>query len=401
MRSSVALCCLFATVAMASTARASNGTLNWDYQATEFQISTSGQYPPQTALAMRDGGVWPVIFSYDGTYNVQAYSLYPVLNAQMSQPTYWHEIGTDLLKGSSSYQYTLSAATSPSGGFGGVLQEFSASTISGTDYSSAIVGSSSGGFAPAMAGVRAIAFDSAGGLVTATVNTIPSIASSGGAAMGIAVSPAGDLGAIDNHGNYYEKGTLLGGWQSSSLGLTNPFTSCVAMDSDGRPHVVGEALNNSSVPSLIASDFNVISGAWQETTLVSDATVLGFGPPTIAADGKGGVGVAWVEAFSSAPPELMYAYENGSSGWAVNEVTASAYNPYLKTSEYLCEQQVGLAFDANNYPVISFLGTSGSIYLAYDPVVVPEPSTLALLAAGGVLMLAAAGWSWRRRLAGK
>ena len=390
---------------MASRAGASNGMLSWDYQATGFQLSTgtSGSFFLETALAMRDGGVWPVIFSYDSTYNVQAYSLYPVLNTQTAPPTYWHQIGTNLLTGSKN-SYILSAATSPNGSFGAVLQAY---LTYGSDGSSAIVGSSSGGFKPAMAGVRAIAFNSAGGLIAATATTVPSIVSSGGELTGIAASPAGDLGAIDNQGNYYEKGTLLGGWQASSLGLTGPATgpgaSCVAMDSFGRPHVVNIAVSN-GLQTLIASDFNVMSSTWENESLVSLATAANFGTATIAADGKGGVGVAWVETLlGSSQPQLMYAYETSSGGWPINTaVTNSAYNPYTKVSENLfSHQQVGLAFDANNYPVISYVGASGAMYLAYDPVVVPEPSTLALLAAGGVFVFSAAVRSRRRRLAGK
>ena len=102
----------------------------------------------------------------------------------------------------------------------------------------------------------------------------------------------------------------------------------------------------------------------------------------------------------------MYAYENGNGVWRTNPVTESVFNTYTNSMDSLISgQRVGLAFDANNYPVISFVAggsTDGnSIYLAYDPTVVPEPSTLALLAAGGALLLSAAGRLRRRRLAGK
>jgi hypothetical protein len=50
---------------------------------------------------------------------------------------------------------------------------------------------------------------------------------------------------------------------------------------------------------------------------------------------------------------------------------------------------VGLDFDAENYPVISFLastsggwGSTADIWIAYDPIVVPEPSAVVLAAAG-------------------
>jgi len=78
----------------------------------------------------------------------------------------------------------------------------------------------------------------------------------------------------------------------------------------------------------------------------------------------------------------MYAYNDGVNGWDITGVT---------TDFELDWQRVGLAFDANDVPVISFLAGTGStrqIFLAYDPVATPEPSTMLLLAAAGATWLA-------------
>ena len=53
---------------------------------------------------------------------------------------------------------------------------------------------------------------------------------------------------------------------------------------------------------------------------------------------------------------------------------------------------VGLAFDAANNPVIAYRGDPDSTgsdryYLAYDPIVAPEPATAALLMTGMALAL--------------
>ena len=56
------------------------------------------------------------------------------------------------------------------------------------------------------------------------------------------------------------------------------------------------------------------------------------------------------------------------------------------------EQTPGLAFDANDFPVISFVTNTNQIWMAYDPVI-PEPST-ALLLVSGLLVV---GFSRRRR----
>jgi hypothetical protein len=47
---------------------------------------------------------------------------------------------------------------------------------------------------------------------------------------------------------------------------------------------------------------------------------------------------------------------------------------------------VGLTFDADNLPVISFTGNDGGVYVAYDPVsviaTVPEPASIVLVLCG-------------------
>ena len=303
MRLRLVLCCLFALVTMASTAAASNGTLNWLYQDTEYQLSTTNSngatVSPSTALAMRDGGVWPVIFSLDATYNVQAYSLYPVPNQQMPATTYWHQIGANLLN-TNGTNCILSAATSPNGSFGAVARENMEGVLT-SDVSSAIVGSTSGGFGGAMSGVRAIAFNSAGSLIKGTATTVPLIASSSTLELNqIASSPTGNLGAIDDQGNYYEKDPVLGGWQGASLGLpaiapgpTAHVSGDLAMDTSGRPIVVTSLTTSGSANELIASEFNVMTGTWEDDVL--EAGTAKIPRPTVVADGKGGVGVAWVE----------------------------------------------------------------------------------------------------------
>ena len=85
------LWCLLTVSFVVSTARASDGTLDWAYQSTGFQAGGS----PQTVLGMGDGQTWPVIFSQDNSSFVQAYSLYPVINPQTQ--TYWQQIGSNLL----------------------------------------------------------------------------------------------------------------------------------------------------------------------------------------------------------------------------------------------------------------------------------------------------------------
>jgi hypothetical protein len=373
--------CLLILAAMVSTSVGSDDTsISWTFQQTGF--TSYGGSGPQTAVAMRDGRVWPVIFSENGERKVQAYSLYPVKNPSItSLSTNWFQIGTNLITDIDSG--TLSAATSPDGRFGAAL------TILGNANSAAVVGSSLSGFTGAMTGVQAIDFDQSGNLVKGTLSTIPTIQGlSPGPLVDIAVSALGDVGAVDSNFKYYQKSTLMGGWGSVDLKqvlLTTPPTPQsldLALDSLGRPHIVGLQ----PTQTLVAYDFDTISGQWKAQTLGTG--IMGTFGATIAADSKGGVGAAWVRYNQSTGPQLMYSYKSGNNDWSSLVVTSSAYDPINKTSMSLSEMQgVGLAYDANDLAVISFTTLNGGIWLAYDPVTVPEPSLMLLLVSGGALVL--------------
>ncbi|MEN6367031.1 MAG: PEP-CTERM sorting domain-containing protein [Thermoguttaceae bacterium] len=383
--------CVFVLSLAASAAMASDGTgLNWVYQKTGFKTTNS-----QTAVAMRDGQAWPVIFAIDATDggSVNAYSLYSTANSLTG--TFWHQIGKNLFPtmGTSS----LSAATSSTGQIGVVVN----SRMSGTS-SAAVVGSSSTGFGASMPGVMAIAFDSHGNLIKGTADTLPSSFCPGNL-LDIATSPTGDLGAIDDTGRYYQRLAWTGKWTGGDTfkpQSTNYLCNAdLAMDSLGRTHIVG-SYDTANGMQLIASDFDIINGWTTQTLTSSDGLYFGA---TLAADSLGGVGAAWVQSSGSCT-ELMYAYKDGGDGWTIREVTTGLWNSNLMNWENVQpSQKVGLAFDANDLPVISFLAGSGwgnnNIYLAYDPVSAPEPSTLLMLAAAGTLWFARK--SWLRRALGK
>jgi hypothetical protein len=386
------LCVLVLNVSVASAL----DEMSWAFQSTGFVAA--GNPGPQTAIAMRDGQIWPVVFS-ETQNQLQAYSLYPVTNPTVPN-TNWFQIGTNLLQDPSAG--LLSAATSPDGRFGAVLRR-----ASGTTGGQAIVGASPGGFGSTVSDVQAIDFDKYGNLIKGTASTLPVV---GGVIPGtlidIAASPTGDLGAVDSNLRYYQKIAMAGVWGFTDLkqAVGVPYLADsvdLAMDSVGRPHIVGM-----SGSALIATDFDVATGLWKTQTLANNmaSSPFAFGA-TVASDSRGRVGAAWVEPSSlgSANGSLMYAYKDGSKDWVTQ--TVATYITLPRTTEQFpikSVQGVGLAFDAENLPVISFTGADNKIWVAYDPLSpiasVPEPCTLLILASGGIFMLVTIGKSkWRRR----
>jgi hypothetical protein len=392
---SVALMLCLVVLAFQVSVASAIDELNWAFQSVGY--TAYGNPPMQTAVAMRDGQTWPVVFS-ESQNMLQAYSLYPVTNPTTN--TNWFQIGSNLIQDPGSTT-VLSAATSPDGRFGAVLRKV------GSANSTAIVGSSLSGFGAAMPGVQAIDFDPSGNLIKGTLSTIPSINGATPAPLvDIAASSSGDIGAIDAMGKYYQKIALAGVWGSidlKPLGLlpTTPDSIDLAIDSFGRPHIVANVIGQPQSPSIVAFDFDVPTGQWKKQVLATGAVIPTPFGATIATDSRGRVGAAWVEG-PSAPnttTSLMYAYKDGNQDWVTQTVVTNTSNPIFFGSSFVLPtmQRVGLTFDANDLPVISFAGQDRKIWLAYDPLSpiasVPEPSTLALLALGVLCMLFTVGKS--------
>ena len=118
---------------------------------------------------------------------------------------------------------------------------------------------------------------------------------------------------------------------------------------------------------LYYATYDILNNQWNSSYLDS---VKGPGY-TMKADGLGGVGIAYVNSADL----VTYAYYDGSSSWDISSGIASTATGGL-----------GLAFDAEDLPVISYYNSSDNnyLYLAYDPIVVPEPVSLTLLLMGGI-----------------
>lgn len=127
-----------------------------------------------------------------------------------------------------------------------------------------------------------------------------------------------------------------------------------------------------SSQNLFYASYDRQSNEW--VTGLLDSVSNRSGHFSVASDSLGGVGVAYVGMDNS----VKFAYNSGIGGWEIDSAIAIS-----KT-----DSDVGLAFDAENLPVITYSNdTDGNLWLAYDPIVVPEPLTITLLLAGSFALV--------------
>ena len=223
----------------------------------------------------------------------------------------------------------------------------------------------------------------------------------------VAFDPQGNLAAAISHPTtmHVQYGIFNGTtWMASDTGLYGPYPK-IAMDasgvatiggSDGKvaSHLPGNpgswmveqvyspwgtadvAVSDAGVPAVLMGGtvyvFDVQSQGWMSSIAV------GYG--ALEFDQLGNLGVAY---WNPASYEMNYAYNDGSgTGWELSYIGQTAAWP---------SATVSLAYDAQNNPVACF-GGAGQTFVAYDPLIVPEPVTGVTLAAGVFL-----GWCTRRR----
>jgi len=150
-------------------------------------------------------------------------------------------------------------------------------------------------------------------------------------------------------------------------------------ESETAPIVYGAmdmALSNNDIPVVVYltnpntlgySVYNRLTSSWI-SGLIDSYTSPAFGNFTLTADNNGGIGMAYITSNT-----LKYAYYDGS-GFSLPETLTAARGEY----------SVGLTFDYENNPVISYMDmATGRLKIAYDPyVAVPEPATMAIFALG-------------------
>jgi hypothetical protein len=351
--SRIHVCAIVALVSLSVTtmAQASDTTTSffWQIQDTGF----SGN--EDTVVALRNGEAWPVIFKDNG----DVYSLFATEGPNSGSN--WHQIGTGLY----STPNRMRAATSPDGRV--------AILSSSPNPDCGVISTLPSGWASLPADTKAITFDSAGNLITADQTSVSSIAAAPPVStpiIDIALSVNGDVGILEGNLSFHEYSPLLGVWQTQDL--TQPQngsfevssgSASLAYDSLGRPHVVGINTNDSTVRT---AGYDIQSGHW--TTSVINQSLPGPGTDSkfleLDVNDQGVLGTAFIQ-----DGDLYYAYKDVSAAWATDLVASSVDGVDL----------VGIAFDYEDLPIISYSKNSRT-YLAYDPiVVVPEPASVMML----------------------
>ena len=310
-----------------------------------------------TAMAFRGSRVWPVVFN-DAFGNLDAWSLFAVNNPATS--TNWHMIGAGLLSSGPGGRFR--SDTSDDGQLVMVGQTGGGVRLSGV-----------GGLVGIDPNAVAAAFDDFGTLITASqydVAGYPGYA--GPMIVDLAVSPLGDVGLIDDSGDYWQYTALLGSWLMTDLQWSpNQESVDLEFDALGRPHAVGynSGGGGGGAPGgLVAMDFDTITGQWASTLLNGGSSAK----LALGADSDATVGTAYVVNDS-----LYHAYKTGIQAWQTVLVTNDASSTDL----------AGIAYDFNDFPVISYGGPSG-IRVAYDPPAVPVPAA-ATMGLGLVAIVAA------------
>lgn len=324
-----------------------------------------------TAIGMRSGNAWPVVAYSDGGP--------PGSGVAAMLPGCW-------VKGPVSFTgWRLDGATAPDGTVAFADDQGKVVTLGKTGWGMGFCN----GYAPFKSSI-AFNNNSAPGVLHNAMNDYLTLTMKSGAAWyGSTVQEPGGppvqatAYALDfdsyNQANivffdgvnlrYGTKGVLTGGQWILSDPANSPYV----------PAALDMALTNNDVPYVLYDESNLLKYAIYDRQ--SDSWAAGVLDEIycndnfcVASDNNGGIGVAYVTQFAG-QDTLSFAYNNGS-GWMGPE----------RLTQADMFRMVGLSFDYENNPVISFVGLDGRMKIAYDPQEIPEPATLAILALGFALI---------------
>jgi hypothetical protein len=349
------------------TVGARAGDLSWLFQYTGIQdTGDSGSSDDCIALGMRGGNVWPVVFTSG--------------DSAMLLPTGWYNLGEGMTG------IRPVAASSPTG-----QVAVAGGELYGPSYG---VVSSPNGWQSINA--AAVTFDRQGRLWKANLygdvyvdgshigNINPEMYDEY-QSIDIAVDDYGNVGVAANHDallEYFTYDPQAGEWthtEEAIDGGLNDAPVSVAFDGRGRPNITYQRDSE-----LFVADFDVREG-WGITYAgyLDSGSVSSYGYRVpIECNNDGTVGIAFVEN-----GELIYKFKPLDDSWSEDRIDSDVHflGGTVNTGE------VGLAYDYEGIPVVAFVGNNyedgAGVYIAYDPIITPEPVSMSLLGLGGLLML--------------
>jgi len=335
------------------------GDISWIFQDTEIDPG------PGAGAAMRGGYVWPVVFGQN--------------KAGLLLPTGWHEVPIDLGESPRAISSPTGDVAAWSGGDAVVL-----SATGVTQLTADALAYDKQGRLWKVERDDQTGYLRAGFLGSGGWSYLPDITEYASGLVSIAVAVSGEVGVVTSQSGqmyYHHYSALLGSWTRSES-LTDfgapwlPDPSLV-FDSRSIPHILGQ----DDAKTAHAYRYDVVFGQWRAATLPFGTFVDGDILP-LAAASDGTVGTAFVSG-----DELYYAYrELDGLGWSAVQLPTGG--PLPTSGPMPAQASAGLAYDYNGIPVIAYVAAgTNNIWLAYDPVQVPEPATAGLLALGGIALL--------------
>lgn len=178
----------------------------------------------------------------------------------------------------------------------------------------------------------------------------------------------------DNSIYFAAKSPLSGPWTGTEVNdVLDPINLSLAFGANDEPGLAILTENR----ELYYASFNVQTGLWEDTLI---GTGIASQRVNLEFDSAGNPALAYVD-----DNDLLHYRINEGSGW-VDHILPWTDNQDPQAYRPSRDSEAALAFDGSDLPVIAYYSDRGELLLAYDPIIIPEPSSLVMLL-GSVMVL--------------